>query len=101
LPSILTHAFRQVVTHSSVNGSGCSDDIVTILWQDEHPDYLLSYQSSGKTEQVGRTGVAAMHAVLIRYDPILKGLIHCNIKWLKLMFVFLKWSKNPDHGQGK
>lgn len=35
-------------------------------WQDEYPDYLLSYQSSGKMEQVGRTGVAAMHAVLIR-----------------------------------
>jgi hypothetical protein len=57
-------------------------------WQDEHPDYLLSYQSSCKMEQIGRTGVAAMHAVLIRYDPVLKGLIHCNIKWLKLMFVF-------------
>jgi hypothetical protein len=36
-------------------------------WQDAGQDYLSSYIKSGKMEQLGRTGVAAMHAVLIRY----------------------------------
>lgn len=35
-------------------------------WQDEQPNYLLTYKDTGKMEQIGRTGVAAMHAVLIR-----------------------------------
>lgn len=36
-------------------------------WQDEQPDYSReSYHQTGKMEQIGRTGVAAMHAVLLR-----------------------------------
>jgi hypothetical protein len=36
-------------------------------WQDVGQDYLSTYRESGKMEQIGRTGVAAMHAALIRY----------------------------------
>ncbi|GAB5587931.1 hypothetical protein Unana1_02831 [Umbelopsis nana] len=40
-------------------------------WQDEQPNYLLTYKDTGKMEQIGRTGVAAMHAVLISDRKIL------------------------------
>jgi hypothetical protein len=37
-------------------------------WQDEQLDYSReSYLETGKMDQIGRTGVAAMHAVLLRY----------------------------------
>lgn len=35
--------------------------------QDVQPDYSTSFKESGGIEQSGRTGVAAMHAVLIGY----------------------------------
>ncbi|KAJ2955045.1 hypothetical protein NQZ79_g8887 [Umbelopsis isabellina] len=41
-------------------------------WQDEQLDYSReSYQETGKMEQIGRTGVAAMHAVLLSERKIL------------------------------
>jgi hypothetical protein len=41
-------------------------------WQHVQPDYSKSFEEKGKMEQFGRTGVAAMHAVLIGYELIRK-----------------------------
>lgn len=35
-------------------------------WQEEKPQYTSKYMKEGKMEQIGRTGVSAMHAVLIK-----------------------------------
>jgi hypothetical protein len=35
--------------------------------QDVQPDYFTSFKEKGRIDQFGRTGVAAMHAVLIGY----------------------------------
>jgi hypothetical protein len=35
-------------------------------WQDQKPQYTSKYMKEGKMEQIGRSGVSAMHAVLIR-----------------------------------
>jgi hypothetical protein len=36
-------------------------------WQDAGQDFLSAYRDKGKMEQIGKTGVSAMHAALIRY----------------------------------
>jgi hypothetical protein len=35
-------------------------------YQDDQDNYQSKYKISGKMEQIGRTGVAAMHAVLLK-----------------------------------
>ncbi|KAI8578570.1 hypothetical protein K450DRAFT_246412 [Umbelopsis ramanniana AG] len=40
-------------------------------WQDEKPQYTSKYMKNGKMEQIGRSGVSAMHAVLINNRKIL------------------------------
>jgi hypothetical protein len=35
-------------------------------YQDEQDNYQSKYKISGKMEQIGKTGVAAMHAVLLK-----------------------------------
>jgi hypothetical protein len=39
---------------------------IPFYWQDTNQEFLSAYRDKGKMEQTGRTGVAAMHATLIR-----------------------------------
>jgi hypothetical protein len=41
-------------------------DPVPFYWQNPGQEYSAAVKKGGKMEQIGRTGVAAMHAVLIR-----------------------------------
>jgi hypothetical protein len=41
-------------------------DPVPFYWQNPGQEYSAAIKKGGKIEQIGRTGVAAMHAVLIR-----------------------------------
>ncbi|KAI8578572.1 hypothetical protein K450DRAFT_246487 [Umbelopsis ramanniana AG] len=39
---------------------------IPFYWQENNQEFLSTYRDKGKMEQTGRTGVAAMHATLIR-----------------------------------
>lgn len=39
---------------------------IPFYWQETNQEFLSAYRDKGKMEQTGRTGVAAMHAALIR-----------------------------------
>lgn len=41
-------------------------DPVPFYWQNPGQEYSAAVKKGGKMEQIGRTGVAAMHAVLVR-----------------------------------